>query len=120
MKKIMLTALMACSLFAFAQEAAPKPAEAKPAPAAVARPQRPQMTPDQRKAFHEKMLAARKAHQAEMQAKIVATLTEAGLDEAKAKETAEKIGKIIAESRRPAGRRPGPRPVKAPAAPAAK
>lgn len=110
MKKLMMVALMACSLFAFADEPA-KPA-AKPAgESAQLAPQRKQLTPEQRKEFHEKMMAARKARQAEIQQKVTAVLKEAGLGDQQAKDAADKIEKIYTEGRRPMGpRHGGPRP----------
>ena len=70
MKKLMLVALMASSLCAFGQGA---PAAAKPEAGCQAmKAERQKMTPEQRKEFHEKMLAARKARMAENQNKVIA------------------------------------------------
>ena len=114
MKKLMIAAILAGSMLAGAQTAAPAKAEgdkAAPPPAA----ERQKRTPEQRKEFRERMLAARKARQAEILAKVTATLKEAGLTDEQAKATADKIEKIYAEGRR----RPGakhPRPPRPAAA----
>ena len=105
MKKLMLVALMACSLCAFADDAAaPKSKVCCPAPKV----ERQKMTPEERKAFHEKMQAARKARMAENRVKVVALLKESGLSDEQAAASAEKIEKIYMEGRR------GARPAKAP------
>lgn len=96
MKKLMIAALLACATCAFADDAAPKAAEGH---ARAASAQRPQLTPEQRKERREKFMAQMKARQEAVQAKIVAALQEAGLDEAKARDTAAKIQKIYQEGR---------------------
>lgn len=103
MKKIMMMALLACATCAFAEETAPKAPEGGRAPGARAH-QRQQLTPEQRKERQERFMAQMKARQEAVQAKVVEALKEAGLDEAKAKTTAEKIQKIYFEN---APRRPG-------------
>ena len=105
MKKLMLVALMASSLCAFGQGA---PAAAKPEAGCQAmKAERQKMTPEQRKEFHEKMLAARKARMAENQNKVIAVLKEAGLTDEQAKTSAEKIEQIYMAGR-------GPRPGQGP------
>ena len=105
MKKLMLVALMASSLCAFSQEA---PTAAKPEAGRQAmRAERQKMTPEQRKEFHEKMQAARKARMAENQTKVIAVLKEAGLTDEQAKTTADKIEQIYMPAR-------GPRPGQGP------
>lgn len=119
MKKLMFAAFLACAMCVFADDPASKPAndtDRKPPMA-----ERQKLTPEQRKAFHEKMMAARKARQAEIQSKVVAALKEAGLTDEQAKTTADKIEEIYMSGRRPMGprhpggpRRPGgPRPPQA-------
>lgn len=117
MKKLMIAAFLACAMCAFAEDAVAKPEAPKP-PAV----QRQKLTPEQRKAFHEKMMAARKARQAEIQVKVVTALKEAGLTDEQAKVTADKIEKIYMSGRRPGAprnpgaRRPqGPKPAAQPA-----
>ena len=113
MKKLMTAVLVACAMCAFADNAAPKAAEGQ---ARAVGAQRPQLTPEQRKERREKFMAQMKARQEAIQAKVVAALQEAGLDEAKAKDTAAKIQAIYQESRMPhpgmqgrgASRRPRP------------
>ncbi len=101
MKKIMIAMCLAGALCAFAadEEAAPKPEARRPAMGQ-------RMTPEQMKEFREKMQAEMKARREATQKKIIDALKEAGLDEAKAKETAEKIEKIQMEGR--PQMRPGP------------
>ncbi len=101
MKKLMIAAVLACSVCVCAADAAPTrdaPATAKPA--AVQRAARPKLTPEQRKAFHERMQAARKARRAEILAKVTDVLKEAGLTDEQAKTAADKIEKIYMEGRR--------------------
>ena len=96
MKKLMIAALLACSMCVVADEpAAPKP-EAGRRPTA---PERQKMTPEQRREFTERMQAARKARMAEMQTKVIDTLKEAGLTDEQAKTTAEKIEQIYMAGR---------------------
>lgn len=108
MKKLMFAAFIACAMCVFAEDAAPAPAvEAARKPPMA---ERQKMTPEQRKAFHEKMMAARKARQAEIQVKVVAALKEAGLTDEQAKTTADKIEQIYTAGRRPGmPRHPGAR-----------
>ena len=114
MKKIMIAALLACSVCVFADEPAPQAEGAKTVRRhARGDAQRPQLTPEQRKERREKFMAQVKARQEAVQAKVVAALQEAGLDEAKAKSTAEKIQQIYREGRPqrplpPGGQRPRP------------
>ena len=106
MKKLMFAALVACSLCAFAEDAAaPKPADdAKPAKV-----ERQKMSPAERKAFHEKMMAARMARKAENQKKTIDVLKEAGLTDEQSKSVAEKIEQIYMPNRGPrAGKRKAP------------
>ncbi|MGN0847199.1 MAG: hypothetical protein ACI4RA_07435 [Kiritimatiellia bacterium] len=114
MKQLMIAAMLAGSMLVGAQTAAPaKACEGKAAKPAMA--ERQKLTPEQRKEFREKMLAARKARQAEILAKVTATLKEAGLTDEQAKATADKIEKIYAEGRRNAAahhRRPRPAAAK--------
>ena len=100
MKKIVMAALVACATCAFAEDVAPATGSAT-ATRQVRAAQRPQLTPEQRRERREKFMAQMKARQEAVQTKIVAALKEAGLDDAKAKETAEKIQKIYSEGRRP-------------------
>ncbi len=105
MKKLMIAAVLACSMCVCAADAAPakEPAPAKSATEQVARPKGParqRLTPEQRKAFHERMQAARKARQAEILAKVTDVLKEAGLTDEQAKTAADKIEKIYTEGRR--------------------
>lgn len=105
MKKLMLVALMACSLGAFCQDApAAKPEEGAKQ---VQKAERQKMTPEQRKEFHDKMQAARKARMAENQAKVIALLKESGLSDEQAKTAADKIEKIYMPGH-------GPRPGQGP------
>ena len=94
MKKIMIAMCLAGALCAFSadEEAAPKPEARRPAMGQ-------RMTPEQMKEIREKMQAEMKARREATQKKIVDALKEAGLDEDKAKETAEKIEKIQMEGR---------------------
>ena len=96
MKKLMIATLIACMTCAYADTAAPKAPEGH---ARAVGAQRPQLTPEQRKERREKFMAQMKARQEAVQAKVVDALKEAGLDEAKAKETAAKIQKIYQEGR---------------------
>ena len=95
MKKIMMMALLACATCAFADDPAPK---AKAPEGGRAR-QQQQLTPEQRKERRERFMEQMKQRQAALQAKVVDALKEAGLDEEKAKATAEKIQKIYSEGR---------------------
>jgi len=101
MKKIMMMALLACATCAFADAPAPKAKAPEGA--------RQQLTPEQRKERRERFMAQMKARQEAVQAKVVDALKAAGLDEAKAKETAEKIQKIYAEGRPQRPMNGGPR-----------
>lgn len=116
MKKMMMAAILASAMCMFGADAAPAAAPAptkQPAPAAA----RPKMTPEQREAFREKMMAARKARQAERQVKVTEVLKEAGLTDEQAKAAADKIEAIYLQGRRgPQGTRRSPR--KAPPRPA--
>ena len=87
MKKLIMLACLAGAMCAFSDDPAPKAADAKDK-APVAQRQRP--TPEEMKARREKFMADMKARREAMQAKILDALKEAGLDEAKAKETADK------------------------------
>ena len=113
MKKILIAALLACSVCAFADEPAPQAEGAKTVRRhARGDAPRQQLTPEQRKERRDKFMAQMKARQDAIQAKVVAALQEAGLDEAKAKSTAEKIQQIYREGR-PQRPQPGagrPRP----------
>lgn len=102
MKKLMIAMCLAGALCAFsADEAAPKAEGKAPARRQMGqRPPRQPLTEAQRQEFREKFLAQMKTRREETQKKIVNTLKEAGLEEAKAKETAEKIEKIMMEGRR--------------------
>lgn len=133
MKKLIMLACLAGAMCAFSDDAAPKAADAaKDKAPAVAQRQRP--SPEEMKARREKFMADMKARREATKAKVLDALKEAGLDEAKAKETAEKIEKIMMEGRRMGPgmhrgpgeghrRGPGQRPNRRPApeaAPAAK
>lgn len=104
MKKLIMALCLAGSVCAFSQTAEAGKVEGGPRPAAG---ERPRLTPEQRKERFEKFRAERKARYEAAQAKVVETLKEAGLDEAKAKETAAKIEKIFGELRRPPMNHPG-------------
>ena len=96
MKKIMMALCLVGALCAFSQDdQTPPPARREGA----RRGEFQRLTPEQRKERMEKFRAEMKARHEATQKKIVATLVEAGLDEAKAKETMEKIEKIYAEGR---------------------
>ncbi len=110
----MTSALLACALSVCAADAPAKPADGPARKPDAAQRQRP--TQEEMQARREKALAMMKARQEAVRTKVVAALREAGLDEAKAAETAEKIQRIYMESRMPRhamaeGRRP-PRPAK--------
>lgn len=114
MKKIMIAALLACSVCVFADGSTPSAEGAKPARRQMrGDAQRPQLTPEQRKERREKFMAQMAARQEAIQNKVVAALKEAGLDEAKAKDVATKIQQIYREGRPqrplpPGGHRPRP------------
>jgi len=112
MKKLMFAMCLAGALCAFSAEEAKAPKAEGGAPAKREmrqRPQRQPMTEEQIKERREKFMAMIKERQAAQQQKVVDALKEAGLDEAKAKATAEKIQKIYMEGRMgPGGRSMGP------------
>ena len=114
MKKIMIAMCLAGALCAFSAEGE-KATKGDAAPAKREmrqRPQRQRMTEEQLKERREKFMAMIKERREAQQKKIVDALKEAGLNEAKAKETAEKIGKIMMEGRMmgPGGRGMGTGP----------
>jgi acyl-CoA reductase-like NAD-dependent aldehyde dehydrogenase len=105
MKKMITTLCLVGALCAFSQDNQTPPARRE----GPRRGEFQKLTPEQRKERMEKFRAEIKARRDATQKKVVSTLMEAGLDEAKAKDTAEKIEKIYLEGRRMRPGMGGPR-----------
>ena len=129
MKKLMVAAMIAASMFAMADEAAKpaaataeKPAAAAPAAKATARPasRRSQMTSEQRekmRAMREKFMAERKA---KMEGQMLEVVKKYVPDEAKAKALVKELGETMMASRRNMMSHRGRKGVAPAAKPAAK
>ena len=121
MKKLFLAAVCAASMCVVAEDAPPASA---PVPAAAAakkaRPNRPQLTDEQReqmKARREKFMAERKAQMAKAQEKMLETIKKYVPDEAKAKALLDELQKTMMGMRRsPMQFRPAGKPATVPAA----
>ena len=119
MKKLICAAVVAGSMFVMAEEAAKTEAAPVAAEAVNQAPKRPQMTAEQRAEMRAKFEKRRAEMKAEMDKKMVEVIKKYGLDDEKANALWKDLQEAMRNGRRSMMPRPG-RPMKKPAAPAAK